>query len=63
MLAKRMISDARRASEIIERIRNKASQRAPEHKPLPIDDIINVKESLGFLRYKLHDKRLFCPSI
>jgi C4-dicarboxylate-specific signal transduction histidine kinase len=51
MLTKRMVADARRASEIIDRTREIASQRAPEQKPLSINDIIN--ESLSFLRHDL----------
>ena len=48
------VAAARRASEIIERVRGIASQRAPEQKLLSIDDIIN--ESLGFLRHELQLK-------
>jgi signal transduction histidine kinase len=51
MLTKRVVADARRASEIIDRTREIASQRAPEQKPLSINDIIN--ESLSFLRHDL----------
>jgi nitrogen-specific signal transduction histidine kinase len=51
---KRVVADARRASEIIERIRDMASQRAPEQKLLSIDDVIN--ESLSFLRHELQQK-------
>jgi signal transduction histidine kinase len=54
MLTGRVVSDARRASEIIARIRDMASQRAPEQKPLSIDDIIN--DSLNFLRHELQEK-------
>lgn len=46
-----MVADARRASEIIDRTREMASQRAPEQKPLSINDIIN--ELLSFLRHDL----------
>jgi signal transduction histidine kinase len=53
-LTKRVVADARRASEIIERIRDMASQRAPEQKLLSIDDVIN--ESLRFLRHELQLK-------
>jgi PAS domain S-box-containing protein len=53
-LTKRVVADARRASEIIGRIRNMASQRAPEQKPLSIEDVIN--ESLSFLRHELQEK-------
>jgi signal transduction histidine kinase len=54
MLTKRIVADARRASAIIGRIRDMASQRAPEQKLLSIDDIIN--ESLSFLRHELQEK-------
>jgi predicted ATPase/signal transduction histidine kinase len=54
MLTKRVVADARRASEIIGRIRDMASQRAPEQKLVSIDDIIN--ESLTFLRHELQEK-------
>jgi C4-dicarboxylate-specific signal transduction histidine kinase len=50
----RVVAEARRASEIIERIRGMASQRAPEHKLLSIDDVIN--ESVSFLRHELLQK-------
>jgi signal transduction histidine kinase len=50
----RVVAEARRASEIIERIRGMASQRAPEHKLLSIDDVIS--ESLSFLRHELLQK-------
>jgi signal transduction histidine kinase len=53
-LTQRMVVDARRASEIIRRIRDMASQRAPEQKPLSIDDV--VEESLSFLRRELQLK-------
>jgi C4-dicarboxylate-specific signal transduction histidine kinase len=54
MLTKRVVADARRASEIIGRVRDMTSQRAPEQKPLSIDDIIN--ESLSFLRHELQER-------
>ncbi len=47
-LTKRVVTDARRASEIIERIRSMVSHRVPEQKLLSIEDVIN--DSLGFLR-------------
>jgi PAS domain S-box-containing protein len=53
-LAKRMVADAQRASDIVERIRDMASQRAPEQKLLSIDDVIH--ESLSFLRHELQLK-------
>ena len=54
LLTKRVVADARRASEIIGRIRDMASQRAPEQKLLSIDDVIN--ESLSFLHHELQVK-------
>ena len=51
VLTSRVVADARRACEIVDRIREIASQRAPEHKPLSFADIIN--ESLSFLRHAL----------
>jgi PAS domain S-box-containing protein len=54
MLTNRVVADARRASEIIGRIRDMASQRAPEQKLLSIDDIVH--ESLSFLRHELQEK-------
>jgi PAS domain S-box-containing protein len=54
MLTNRVVADARRASDIIGRIRVMASQRAPEQKLLSIDDVID--ESLSFLRGELQEK-------
>ena len=53
-LTTRTVAYARRASEIIERMRGIASQRAPEQKLLSIGDIVN--ESLDFLRHELQLK-------
>jgi C4-dicarboxylate-specific signal transduction histidine kinase len=53
LLTKRVVADARRASEIIARIRDMTSQRVPERKLLSIDDVIN--ESLSFLEHELHE--------
>lgn len=50
-LTDRMAVDARRASEIVDRIRDMASQRAPEETELSVGDVIN--ESLDFLRHEL----------
>ena len=47
-LTKRIVADARRAAEIIERIRNMVSHGAPEQKLLSIEGVIH--DSLGFLR-------------
>jgi len=51
LLTERVIADAWRASEIIARIRDMTSQRAPEQKLLSIEDVIN--ESLSFLHHEL----------
>jgi C4-dicarboxylate-specific signal transduction histidine kinase len=51
---KRVIADARRASEIIDRIRDMVRQKTPEQKPLSLDDVIY--ESLSFLRHELRLK-------
>ena len=53
-ITKCVIADAWRASEIIARIRDMTSQRAPEQKLLSIEDIIN--ESLSFLHHELQEK-------
>jgi signal transduction histidine kinase len=53
LLTKRVVADARRASEIIARIRDMTSQRVPERKLLSIDDVIN--ESLSFLHHELQE--------
>ena len=55
-LTNQVASDARRASEIVDRIREIASQRAPEYKPLSFADVIN--ESMNFLRHELQLKRV-----
>jgi C4-dicarboxylate-specific signal transduction histidine kinase len=54
LLTKRVVADARRASEIIERIRDMMSRQAPEKQLLSIDDVIN--ESLSFLHHELQEK-------
>ena len=54
LLTKRVVADARRASEIIERIRDMTSRQTPKQQLLSIDDVIN--ESLGFLYHELQEK-------
>ena len=49
LATKRVVANARRASEIVERIRDMTSQQ----ELLPIDDVIN--ESLSFLRHELQE--------
>jgi PAS domain S-box-containing protein len=53
-LTKRVVGDARRASEIIDRIRSMATRRAPKPTLLSLDDII--EESMVFLRHELQSK-------
>lgn len=50
-LTKRIVADARRAAEIISRVRSMAARRAPEHVPLALDDVI--REVLLFLRHEV----------
>ena len=47
-LTNRVVADARRASDIIERVRSMASRRAPAYEALSIDDVIH--ESLELVR-------------
>jgi signal transduction histidine kinase len=49
-LTRRVVADARRASEIIDRIRAMATGRAPQQTLLSLDDI--VEESMVFLRHE-----------
>ena len=49
-LTRRVVADARRASEIIGRIRAMATRRVPEQTLLSLDDII--REALLFLRHE-----------
>jgi PAS domain S-box-containing protein len=53
-LTKRVVSDARRAADIIARIRAMAARRAPEHAALSIDDV--VREALAFLRHEAQSR-------
>ena len=50
-LAARIVRDARRAAEIIARIRSMAERRAPERMPLDLNDII--EEAFLFMRHDL----------
>ena len=54
VLTNRVVADARRASETVDRIREMTSRRAPERKLLSFADVIN--ESLNFLRHELQLK-------
>jgi PAS domain S-box-containing protein len=53
-LTRRMVADARRASEIIDRIRAMATRKAPEHIPLSLSDV--VQESMDLLRQEFQLK-------
>jgi PAS domain S-box-containing protein len=53
-LTKRVIADARRASEIIGRIRAMAARRAPEQNLLSLDDVI--REALLFLDHEVQSR-------
>lgn len=53
-LTKRVVSDARRAADIISRIRAMAARRTPEHAALSIDDV--VREALAFLRHEAQSR-------
>jgi PAS domain S-box-containing protein len=50
-ITKRIVGDARRAADIIARIRTMAARRAPEHVTLFLDDVI--REALLFLRHEV----------
>jgi C4-dicarboxylate-specific signal transduction histidine kinase len=50
-LTTRMVADARRASEIVARIRGMASRRVPEQALLSLDDVI--RETLVFLHHEV----------
>jgi signal transduction histidine kinase len=53
-LTKRMVADARRASEIIDRIRGMATRRPFRQSLLSLDEII--KESMDFLRHEFQSR-------
>lgn len=53
-LARQVVADARRASEIVGRIRAMATRRAPEQIPLSLDDVI--REALQFLRHEVQSR-------
>ena len=53
-LATRMVADARRASDIVSRIRGMATRRVPEQTLLSLDDII--REALLFLRHEVESR-------
>jgi len=53
-LATHIVADARRASEIINRIRAMAARKAPEQTLIPLDHVI--KESMMFLRHEFQSR-------
>jgi PAS domain S-box-containing protein len=53
-LTTRIVADARRASDIVTRIRAMATRRAPEQTVLSLDDII--RETLVFLRHEVQTR-------
>src|SRR5215475_8047212 len=53
-LTKRVVADARRASEIVARIRGMATRRIPEQTLVSLDDII--REGLLFLRHEVESR-------
>lgn len=55
-LTVRMVADARRASEIIARIRAMASHQAPQRVTLPLNNV--VKEAVQFLRHELQAQNI-----
>lgn len=55
-LTTRIISSARRASEIIQRIRGMAQRRQPERTELDLNDVL--EEALHFLRHEIESKSI-----
>jgi PAS domain S-box-containing protein len=55
-LTKHVVADARRASEIIDRIRAMATRQAPQQTQLSIDDVI--KQSMVFLRHEFQSRSI-----
>jgi C4-dicarboxylate-specific signal transduction histidine kinase len=55
-LTRRVVADSRRASEIINRIRDMAARRAPEQTPVSLDEV--VRESMVFLREELQARKV-----
>jgi C4-dicarboxylate-specific signal transduction histidine kinase len=53
-LTGRVVADARRASQIIDRVRTMAARRAPEQTPLSLNDL--VEDSIIFLSHELRSK-------
>lgn len=55
-LTARIVSSARRASEIVQRVRNMAAKRAPEHTRLNLNEV--VAEALFFVRHDLDSRSI-----
>ncbi len=55
-LTKRIVSDARRAADVIARIRSMATRRGPEHALLSLDEII--ADAVVFLRHELQSRHV-----
>ncbi|WP_165799684.1 ATP-binding protein [Sphingomonas oleivorans] len=55
-LAAKMVADARRASDIIRRIRGMAAKREPEHLLLDLNEV--VQEALLFVRHDMQTKEV-----
>jgi C4-dicarboxylate-specific signal transduction histidine kinase len=53
-LTKRVVADARRAADIIARIRSMATRQTPEPAALSIDDV--VREAMAFLRHEAQSR-------
>jgi C4-dicarboxylate-specific signal transduction histidine kinase len=55
-LTRRIVVSARRASDIVQRIRGMAAKRAPERAPLDLNQV--VEEALLFVRHDLEEKSI-----
>lgn len=55
-LSKRVVSDARRAADVIARIRSMATRRAPEHALLSLNEV--VRDAAVFLRHELQSRNV-----
>lgn len=60
-LTSRIASNARRASEIIQRIRRMAAKQEPEKRPLDLNEI--VEEALLFIRHNIDSKSIALSTI
>lgn len=55
-LAARMVADARRAADVIARIRTMATGRAPEHKPMCVNEA--AEDAMSFLKHEFELHRI-----